>query len=78
MDTSTILVSIAVQFPLLVLFVIYNERKDRQFQTFLEKRDDRFLAAIEKLTSQFEKHDDMTSRAISTMDERTRPRRAEA
>ncbi len=78
MDTNTILVSIAVQFPLLVLFVIYNERKDRQFQAFLKERDDRFIKAIDTLTAEFKEHDDLTARAISTMDERTRPRRVEA
>ena len=74
MTTADILLSIAVQFPLLVLFVIYNERKDRLFQSFLRERDALFLASLKDLTAKFDTHDDKTDRAIATMQERTRPR----
>lgn len=73
-SSQDILISLAVQFPLLVLFVIYNERKDRNFQAFLKEQRESFITTLEKLASILTEHDKKTDAAIARMMERTQIR----
>ena len=72
--TTDIIASIAIQLPLVALFIWYNDRKDRQFQAFLKEQREAYITALNRLTDKFDTHDQKQDEAIATMKERTAPR----
>jgi hypothetical protein len=76
---ANVLIAVAAQFPLLVLFVIYNDRKDRQFQEFLNSQKNEYIKILDDMMRQIMEHDRMsrthaeeTRQAIALMKERVR------
>jgi len=67
-------INLLVQVPLVGIFVWFTLQQQKSFQAFLKERDDKFLASLEKLTNEFTDHDERVNKAITTMEERTRPR----
>ncbi len=68
------LLQVIIQLPIVAIFIWYSDRKDKQFQAFLDKQRAEYIAALEKLTGALEEHAEETTKAISMMNERTRPR----
>lgn len=68
------LLQILIQLPIVAVFIWYSDRKDKQFQAFLKEHRTEYVNALNKLADSFEKHSEETSKAIATMNERTRPR----
>lgn len=50
------LISLAIQIPLVGIFIWYSLRMYQSFQTSLEKRDAAYLATLEKISSRVEEH----------------------
>lgn len=69
-----LLKQIAPEFPLLIVFIIYNEIKDRRMQRFLENQRKEFISVLNALVKSFQQHDENMDTAIARMEERTRPR----
>jgi Skp family chaperone for outer membrane proteins len=75
------LLSILIQIPIVGIFIWYNDKKDKQFQDFLEKQRKEFTDELKAIRSELsihdnklDKHDSKTDQAIAKMEERTRPR----
>jgi hypothetical protein len=73
--SSDILVNIAIQLPLLVLFIWYNDRMLRRFDSIQEKRDEQFLAGINKVTDAIHEHDSRVDDRIDRVRDNTLQRR---
>ncbi len=71
---TEIIASILVQMPIVALFIWYSERKDKQFQSFLSQQRQADRSILDKLTKAFDDHDRKMEKAITKMEERTRPR----
>ena len=67
------IIAILVQLPLVALFIWYNDKKDKEFQKFLGEQAESNREVLRALTIILEEHDKKTDRAITKMEERTRP-----
>lgn len=74
------LINILATFPMLAVFIWYNERKDRMNQEFLrEERQareaslNRLADKIDCISTKLSDHDDRLERAVITMTERSKP-----
>ena len=74
--SSDILVNIAIQLPLLVLFIWYNDRMLRRFDAIQEKRDELFLNGINNVTDAIHEHDSRVDDRIDRVRDNTLQRRS--
>lgn len=72
---------ILIQLPIVAIFIYYTQYMNKQFQEFLRvqreedrKILDRLATLIDSLDRNLEIHDRKTDKAITKMEERTRPR----
>lgn len=72
---------ILIQLPIVAVFIYYTQYMNKQFQEFLRAQReedrkilDRLATLIDCLDRNLEIHDRKTDRAITKMEERTRPR----
>ena len=77
------IISLLVQFPLLGIFIWYNEKKDKLFLDALDKQRtanqdimNKLFLKIDDLHKAHEDHDQRMTQAVAQMEERTRRVRA--
>ena len=73
------LINILIQLPIVAAFIIYSERKDKQFIEALREQRladreimNKLLERVDALHNAHEEHDQRMTQAVAQMEERTR------
>ena len=77
------LINLLIQLPIVAAFIIYSERKDKQFIEALREQRladreimNKLLERVDALHNAHEEHDQRMTQAVAQMEERTRRVRA--
>jgi hypothetical protein len=62
--------SLLIQVPLVGVFIWYSLESQKRYQTSMDKRDEAYLTALDKITDRMDTVEDIVLR----IDERTKPR----
>jgi hypothetical protein len=62
--------SLLIQVPLVGVFIWYSLESQKRYQTSMDKRDEAYLTALDKITDRMDTVEDIVTR----IDERTKPK----